>query len=144
MVGFVRQKLSCNFSASWALRTAYWFVGLQALFIIIIAAGWWVRGITEALSVLLGGGACVIPNFLFSRCFFATMNTTQTVKQILANFYIGELIKLVLNTGLVLLIVLFIPVSLAPLIIGFIGAQFGFWLSPLLIKLVIGRDVRTR
>ena len=131
------QKLSCNFSTSWARRsTAYWFVGLQALLVVIIAAGWWIRGITEALSAILGGGACVIPNFLFSRCLFAAMNTTQTVKRILANFYIGELIKLVLSAGLVLLIVLFIPVSLVPLIIGFVGAQFGFWLLPLLIKLI--------
>lgn len=134
----MRQKLSGSSSASLARSTAYWLVGLQALLIIIIAAavGCWIGG-TTALSAFLGGSACVISNFFFARHVFAATNkTTRTVKRILANFYIGELIKLVLSAGLVLLIILFIPVSLVPLIVGFVGAQFVFWPLPLLIKLI--------
>ncbi|AML48178.1 ATP synthase F0 subunit I [Coxiella burnetii] len=132
--GFVRQKSSGDSATRYARGIAYRFVGLQALVVIIIAAGWWISGATEAFSALLGGAACVIPSFYFARRLFAT-TSPRAVKWILVAFYLGELVKLALSAGLVVLIVLFIPVAIVPFIVGFVGAQFGFWLAPLLIKL---------
>ncbi|MBW5802414.1 F0F1 ATP synthase subunit I [Coxiella endosymbiont of Ornithodoros amblus] len=131
--GFLRQKSSGDLATRYARGIAYRFVRLQALVVVIIAAGWWISGATEVLSALLGGAACVIPSFYFARRLFAT-TSPRAVKRILVAFYLGKLINLALSAGLVVLIVLFIPVAIVPFIVGFVGAQFGFWLAPLLIK----------
>ena len=131
---FVRQKSSGDSATRYARSIAYSFVGLQALVVIIIAAGWWISGAKEAFSALLGGAACVIPSFYFARRLFST-TSPRAVKRILVAFYLGELLKLALSAALIVLIVFFIPVAIVPLIVGFVGAQFGFWFAPLLIKL---------
>jgi ATP synthase protein I len=109
-------------------------VGLQALVVAAIALGFGVSSWARAFSALLGGAACVLPGFYFARHLFATVHA-RAAKKIIKVFFLGEIIKLALSAGLIVLILLLVPVSLVPLIVGFAGAQFGFWLAPAVIKI---------
>ncbi|WP_264435763.1 ATP synthase subunit I [Coxiella endosymbiont of Dermacentor marginatus] len=129
---FVHQKSPSDKAAQSIRLIAYRLVGLQAIVIVIVAFWWWIKGPGEGLSVLLGGMACLLPSLYFARRLFDT-TSLQAVKQLMVNFYIGELIKLILSAGLVIIIILYVPVSIVSFIIGFVGAQFGFWLAPLVI-----------
>lgn len=117
-----------------ARRIAYRLVGLQAAVVVVIALCWSVEGFFGVSSSLLGGLACVLPSLYFARRFFATTSAREP-KKIIKYFYLGEITKLVFTILLVLLIILFIPVAIAPFITGFVGAQLGFWLAPILMKL---------
>ena len=109
---------------------AYRLVRLQAVVVVIIALCWWIKGATEELSALLGGAICVLSNLYFAWRLFA-ITSSRAAKRIMINFFLGELIKLVLSAVLVILVMVFIPVAIVPFIIGFVGAQFGFWFAPL-------------
>lgn len=130
--GFLHQKSSIDsVTTRSACLIAYRLAWLQAVVVVIIALCWCIRGITEALSAFLGGAVCVIlPNLHFAWRLFA-ITVVRTAKQIMINFFLGELIKLVLSAVLVILIVMFTRVSIVPFIVGFVGAQFGFWFAPL-------------
>ena len=110
---------------------AYRLVGLQALVVVVIALGWSIDSLSNIGSVLLGGAASVLPSLYFAQRLFAT-TSASAAKKILRTFYVGEMIKLALSSLLVLLILLFIPVAILPFVTGFVGAQLGFWLAPLL------------
>ena len=129
----MRQESVKSSATLLARHTAYRLVGLQALVVVFIAAGWLFGGLREALSALLGGAACVLPSLYFARRLFAT-TSARDAKKIVKAFYLGEIVKLALSAVLVVLIVMFIPVVILPLITGFIGAQLGFWLAPLVTK----------
>lgn len=129
----MRRKLAENSATRSARTIAYRLVGLQAVFVIIIALCWSVEGIFGVSSALLGGLAGVLPSFYFAKRFFAT-TSARAPKKIIKSFYLGEITKLLFSAVLVLLIILFIPVAIAPFITGFVGAQFGFWLAPILTK----------
>lgn len=127
----MRQKSSIDSVTRSARLIVYRLTGLQAAVAVIIALCWWVKGTTEALSAFLGGAVCVVlPNLYFAWRLFA-ITVILAAKRIMINFFLGELIKLVLSAVLVILIVVFVPVSIVPFIIGFAGAQFGFWFFPL-------------
>lgn len=114
-----------------ARTIAYRLVALQAAVVIIITLGWRFSSAIAALSAFLGGAACVIPNFFFARYLFST-TSARAAKKIIKAFFLGELVKLALSAVLIVLVLLFVPViSLVPLIVGFAGAQFGFWLAPI-------------
>lgn len=130
----MRQKSVKNSATLSARQTAYRLVGLQAVVVLVIAACWLLGGMLEALSALLGGAACVIPSLYFARRLFATTNAREA-KKIIRAFYLGELVKLGLSVVMLVLIIMFIRVTIVPFITGFIGAQFGFWLAPMMIKL---------
>ena len=131
---FVRRKPAPNKATRSARVITYRLVGLQAVIVFVIALGCWIKGMMEGLSVLLGGVASLLPGLFFAYRLFAT-TSPQTVRRIMINFYLGEIIKLVFSASLVILIILYIPVSIMLFIMGFMGVHFGFWLAPLVIKL---------
>lgn len=127
------QKSVKNSAALSARHTAYQLVGMQAFMVMIIATGWLLGGLLEAMSALLGGAACVVPSFYFARRLFAT-TSARDAKKIVKAFYLGEMVKLGLSAVMVVLIIMFIHVTIIPFITGFVGAQFGFWLAPMITK----------
>jgi len=134
----LRQKSSTNSATLSARQIAYRLVGLQALVVVVLALCWLFAGLMEAGSTLLGGAACVIPSLYFARKLFATTSAREA-KRIVRAFYVGELVKLVLSVVMVVLILKLIAVAIVPFITGFIGAQFGFWLAPMLTKINMKR-----
>lgn len=118
---------------------AYRLVALQALVVALIAVAFGIHSSLKAGSVLLGGAACVLPSFAFARFLFTT-TSSRAAKKIIKIFFLGELVKLAISAALVALIVAFIPVALMPFIVGFAGAQFGFWLAPALVKIDVTKS----
>jgi ATP synthase protein I len=102
-----------------------------AIVVIFALIAWGAYSAETALSVILGGLACVLPSAYFARRFFFSTDA-RAAKQIIRSFYIGEMIKLLLTGILVIVFVRYFPVSLLPFFVGFAGAQFGFWLAPML------------
>lgn len=132
--GGIRQQSPLNKETGSFLLMAYRLVGLQAMIVVFIALGWWIKGEIESLSVLLGGIVYLLPNLYFAYCLFDTSSPIK-VKRTIVNFYLGEVIKLALSAGLVIIIILYIPVSIVPFIMGLVGTKFGFFLAPLVIKI---------
>ncbi len=77
---------------------------LQVIITIVVAlvAGLLV-GVRGAVSAALGGAVCVLPNFLFAlRLKFTASRPGNSYA---ANFFLGEIIKLVLMVGLLMFVI---------------------------------------
>jgi ATP synthase protein I len=112
---------------------ALWAVVGQLVFAIIFSSIVWIHwGLRSAVSIFVGGMICVLPNiYLYMRVF--SYFGAQQAQKIANAFYWGEMIKLVMTAGL-FTGAFFLP-YLIPLwlFIGYILAQFGFWLGPILM-----------
>lgn len=110
-------------------KEAYHLIFLQLAGVVILACLTLLPyGIKNGLSVLAGGVAYVVPNFIFVGIVFRYVGA-QSVMQFITAFYFGEMIKLVASAGLVLVIVKYLPVSLLSTLIGFIAAIVSFWVA---------------
>lgn len=108
-----------------AYRIVYW----QLMLIIGLAvAVWLLRGTQESFSILLGGLAYGLPTLAFVWRVFSRANI-RAVKQFLALFFAGEIAKLIISAVLFILIVKYLPVTVLPVLIGFIGAIVAFWVA---------------
>lgn len=86
-----------------------------------------------AWSTLLGGLLAVVPNtILFFYLFLRTQH--RDPMKITKDFYIGETVKII-STGLLLVIILhYYNVALAPLLIGLFGTYWVYLFAPILIR----------
>lgn len=116
------------------IHLAYRIIVIQVL--IILATGLLVlsiQDIQKAYSVLLGGGACVLPNLYFAHRFLYP-SMTRSPRRILSAFFQGEVIKFGLTVLLFWLMMRYLSVSFLSLFIGYFSAQAGFWAAPLLLS----------
>ncbi len=74
-----------------------------------------------AYSVILGGLAFIVPNLIFVR-FSLGISATDSGKNMLARFYVGEAIKIVTTILVFVLSILFIK----PISIGLMFVSYGF------------------
>jgi F0F1-type ATP synthase assembly protein I len=110
---------------------AFKLIGLQVIVVVFIAVLFWIFGSWHAgWSSFLGGLAGVIPSCYFVWKFFA--NQKRQPMQIVKDFFVGEMVKIILGAVFLVLLVKFLPVLLLPLLIGYIGAYFAIWLIPLI------------
>lgn len=106
-----------------AYQIVYWqFAGVIALALL----SWPIAGSKSAFSILAGGSAYCLPNFLFVWRVFRYTGAQQ-MSQFMAAFFAGEMIKLFLSGILFLLVVKYLPVSLLSVLVGFAGAIVLFW-----------------
>lgn len=108
---------------------AYRIVWLQlagVLLLALIALGW--RGAMSGYSVLLGGLAYSIPNFIFVWRVFRYTGAQQ-MRKFVAAFGWGEMIKLFFSAILFLLIVKYLSISLSSVLFGFVGGIVSFWIA---------------
>ena len=108
---------------------AYKLVIIQALIVIVITAIFTLSSFKAAYSVSLGGACCVVPSLYFAHKLFRYVTQTMNPKAMRA-FYRGEVIKLVLIGVLSVLVFKFIPILPLNFFIGFVVAQFAFWIVP--------------
>jgi|SRR3990167_48414 len=102
----------------------YQLIGIVILAVLAIA----VSGVANGLALFAGGMAYGLPNLFFVWRVFRFAGAHQ-MTQFMANFFIGELFKLMLSAVLFLIIVKTLPVSLLSVLIGFIGAIILFWIA---------------
>lgn len=116
------------------IHLAYRIIVIQVLIVLgvsLLALG--IQDVQKAYSVLLGGGACILPNLYFAHHFFYP-SITKSPKHILATFFQSELIKFGLTALLFWLMMRYLSVSFLFLFIGYFSAQAGFWAAPLLLS----------
>jgi len=92
---------------------------------------WWVRDFRAGWSAILGGLACILPSWYFMCKLFGNGGSRSvhlSSKQIIKNFYVGELIKLLLSVIMLVVIIKYFPVDLVPVICGYIGGYLSIWL----------------
>lgn len=115
-------------------KAAYKLLVIQMVIMLLIAAGFLCSSSQSAVSALLGGLVCVIPNLYFINTVFAQSGATAA-RQVLHSFFIGEAIKIFITAALFAIIwKLYQAVQPVALFVGFIGTQFGQWFAPLVFK----------
>jgi ATP synthase protein I len=108
---------------------AYRIVFLQLAGVIVLTCiALILRDTKSSLSVLLGGLAYVVPNFIFVWRVFRFVGAQQ-MTLFVAAFFLGETLKLILSAVLFVIIVKYLPVSLLSMLIGYIGAIVSFWIA---------------
>lgn len=110
-------------------HNAYKLVLTQAIVVCVASALFMLFSVKMGYSLLLGGLCCVLPSFYFAHKFFRYFGAQMT-KQILRTFYLSEIVKLVMIGMLSILVFKFVPILPLYFFIGFIFAQFSFWLAP--------------
>ncbi len=110
---------------------ALWAVALQFPLVILFSpliAG--IYGVIAAGSYVVGGLICVLPNFyLYQRVF--KYKGARAAKKIFKSLYWGEMVKVLLTAigfGLAVRTDWVLPVWL---FVGYIMAQFSFFITPL-------------
>lgn len=85
-----------------------------------------------AVSVLLGGAVCIIPNIYFASNLFK-YHGAKAAKQIVNSFYKGEALKIVMSIFLFTLV--FVLCTIDPLVFfaAYIAVQITHWLTPWII-----------
>jgi ATP synthase protein I len=78
-------------------------VGLQILATLVVAlAAWPLGGVKAAVSALLGGAACIVPNALFALRLAIAARRPQGTD--MAVFFVGEFVKIGSTIALLVLI----------------------------------------
>ena len=112
----------------------YRVVITQAIVTLLLSAGFLVSGDTAALSALLGGLICFVPNaYLTFRAF--SLSGARAAKSIVKEFYRGEAGKFMMTCcGFALTFALVRPLNAVVLFSVFILVQAVHWFTPLLLK----------
>jgi ATP synthase protein I len=105
-------------------KIVFWqFIGIIVLAGIVFLF----KDTKNGLSVLVGGIAYCLPNFIFVWRVFRFAGAQQMQRFVIA-FFFGEIGKLFLSAILFVLIVKYLPISLLSVLVGFIGAMIAFWI----------------
>ena len=110
---------------SWVMK----FLGRQCIVMMVLtsAVGLF-SGTTMAVSALLGGLLVVIPNTGLAIYLFSGKKT-RSAQQMVKACYIGEALKIALIAVLLVLVLHYIDVTLAPLLIGFCGTYSVYFIG---------------
>ncbi len=84
-----------------------------------------------AVSALVGGIVCILPNAYFAAKLFKH-NGARAARQIVNGFYKGEALKLILSVALFALVFKYLNVNPLVFFVTYIAAQMVFWFAPLL------------
>ena len=102
---------------------------IVSLFIAMIAVI--VSGPQAAISGILGGVVCVVPNIYFVKQLFKYKGA-RAARQIVNGFYKGEALKLLLTIALFVLVFKLFVIKPLVFFPAFIAAQMMFWFAPLI------------
>ncbi|HEU0204798.1 MAG TPA: ATP synthase subunit I [Burkholderiaceae bacterium] len=108
-------------------------VGLQVLATLVVALiAWPVAGKAAAISALLGGAACFVPNGLFALRLALAARRPQGAS--IATFFVGEFVKLGTTIGALVLIVWAYPDLVWPALIIAVIVALKSYLFALLLR----------
>lgn len=111
--------------------TRLWLIQV-ALTLVVAAGSALLYGSNGALSAVLGGLVCIIPNAFFANRLFK-YEGARAAKQIVNSFYKGEALKFVLT--IILFSVVFVVCSITPVVffISYIVILMSHWFAPWVI-----------
>jgi len=112
---------------------AYRLVIIQAVSVLLasLVALYW--GSVTGLSVFAGGMISVISSLVFAYKAFQHTGA-QASKQVMRAFYIGEALKFFLFITLLVMVFLWLPLSAAACLIGFVISVLIQLTAPLVVK----------
>ena len=102
----------------------------QLVLILIVTAGFMVRGEQQGLSAALGGMAAFIPNLYFA--FWIRRSAGKEARKIVNSFYVGESGKFFLTVLAFVAIFQLPDIHILPLLVGYITALSVFWFALLM------------
>ena len=91
------------------------------------------QGKQAAISALIGGMVCIIPNLYLAAKLFQHRGA-HAARRIVRNFYWGEAVKIFLTMLMFALVFIYIPINPQALFITFIVVQLCMWLAPWLVN----------
>jgi ATP synthase protein I len=106
-----------------AFKLVYWQFAVVVALAMVLSL---VQSMRSGWSVLAGGLAYCLPNFLFVMRVF-NRTTPRAAKEFLVAFMLGEVMKLTLSAIFFVLIVKYLPVVFPSVLGGYIAAIFAFW-----------------
>ena len=113
---------------------AYRLVLWQALSVLALSLIFLVIwGTNASLSALVGGGICVLPNFVFATLAFRRAGAS-VAQEVYKDFFRGEALKLVLVIVLFSVVFKTMQVDFLSLFLGFVTAMIVHWLAPLFFQ----------
>lgn len=110
------------------------FAMQSSIALVLAVAFLLLQGRVAFFSVILGAVAWLLPSIYFIRkLFIIRQNQGMTAQKLLSNFYIGEVIKLILSGILIVIFLRFIPVLVLSFFSGYIIAVLSFWVLPIFL-----------
>ena len=106
---------------------------IQALVIFLIACLGLLKNFQTVLALLSGGMSVLLANGYFVYKVFARSGA-QANKQVVAAFYVGESIKIVISLSLLVLAYLLQPGSELFVLVGYVASLLLQWLAPVFVK----------
>lgn len=106
---------------------------IQAILIVVMASFGLLKEFEVAIALLSGGMAVFIANSYFAYKAFSKSGAQQT-KKVVSAFYFGETVKIILSAGLLIAGFLFLPGFEIYVLVGYVAALLGQWLTPVIIK----------
>ncbi len=115
-----------------AIRSlAFSYVYVQIIVIILLSLLlYFLWNLVVAFSFFWGGAICIIPNIYFAHKLFAQTGA-KAAQQILASFYLCEIVKFVITIILFIVAFKFFHTNKLAIFIGYIVAQVTFWFTAL-------------
>lgn len=112
----------------------YRWIGLQALFALLVSAGFLVESTEAAISAVLGGALFLLPQLYFVHKAYAHTGA-RAVRRVLMGFYQGESGKLMLTAAAFALVFKFYePLNIRALFVTFISTMLLNALWPLIVE----------
>jgi ATP synthase protein I len=108
-----------------ALKLVFWQLMITMVLSIIILL---VEGLNKGLSTFLGGGAYILPNFIFAWRVFSHSGPGMT-ERFMIKFLLGEFSKLIVSAILFILIVKYLSMNVVFVMAGYTIAIVSFWFA---------------
>ena len=106
---------------------------IQAILLVVIASFGLLKEFKVAIALLSGGLAVYLANCYFVYKAFSKSGAQQS-KKVLSAFYFGETVKIILSAGLLVAGFLFLPGFEIYVLVGYVAALLGQWLTPVIVK----------
>jgi ATP synthase protein I len=106
---------------------------VQSLLILLVAGIFWgISGGKSALATALGGFVHIVPCYFYASRLFSNVSA-RAVNKIIATFYIGEVLKLVVSVGLFIGLYRLYHLPLLPYFVGYLAATLSFCVAPMVL-----------
>jgi len=106
---------------------------IQLIWIVVVASFGLLMGLKIAAALLSGGMAVFLANSYFVYKAFSRSGAQQN-KKVVGAFYLGEVVKVVLSTTLLVVGFILLPSFEIYVLVGYIAALLSQWLAPVIVK----------
>jgi len=106
---------------------------IQLIWIVFVASFGLLIGFKIAAALLSGGMAVFLANSYFVYKAFSRSGAQQN-KKVVGAFYLGEVVKVILSTTLLVVGFILLPSFEIYVLVGYIAALLSQWLAPVIVK----------